>query len=292
MIKAIKNCFVNEQVNLGRQKELDIAKGIAIIFMVFCHGFEILAWFFNPEISSDFAYTLLDVILGGSFAAPVFIFCMGISFAYSRKSSAADMLKRALKMAGIVLIFEIVRTALPGLLQWGISRDPECIEYVDLFFCVDILQFAVMSMLVIALFKKLQLKPIVMVIIAVICSVIGQLLQGVSTGSYIGDIIVGLLWYSREYAYSLDESLQALIQYMLDNNLKELQLGTRIIIVPGYSFRVVDVLVTNFHQPQSTLLLLISAFVKGDWKKIYDYALSNDFRFLSYGDSSVLFRNK
>ena len=96
--------------------------------------------------------------------------------------------------------------------------------------------------------------------------------------------------YSREYAYSLDESLQALIQYMLDNNLKELQLGTRIIIVPGYSFRVVDVLVTNFHQPQSTLLLLISAFVKGDWKKIYDYALSNDFRFLSYGDSSVLFR--
>lgn len=98
--------------------------------------------------------------------------------------------------------------------------------------------------------------------------------------------------YSREYAYSLDESLQALIQYMLDNNLKELQLGTRIIIVPGYSFRVVDVLVTNFHQPQSTLLLLISAFVKGDWKKIYDYALSNDFRFLSYGDSSVLFRNK
>ena len=111
------------------------------------------------------------------------------------------MLKRALKMAGIVLIFEIVRTALPGLLQWGISRDPECIEYVDLFFCVDILQFAVMSMLVIALFKKLQLKPIVMVIIAVICSVIGQLLQGVSTGSYIGDIIVGLLWYSREYAY-------------------------------------------------------------------------------------------
>ena len=98
--------------------------------------------------------------------------------------------------------------------------------------------------------------------------------------------------YSREYTYSLDESLQALIQYMLDNNLKELQLGTRIIIVPGYSFRVVDVLVTNFHQPQSTLLLLISAFVKGDWKKIYDYALSNDFRFLSYGDSSVLFRNK
>ena len=77
---------------------------------------------------------------------------------------------------------------------------------------------------------------------------------------------------------------------MHDNSLKDIQLGTRIIIVPGYEFKVVDILVTNFHQPQSTLLLLISAFVKGDWKNIYDFALSHDFRFLSYGDSSVLFR--
>ena len=98
--------------------------------------------------------------------------------------------------------------------------------------------------------------------------------------------------YVRQYEYSISESIKAIVQYLRDNNLKELQLGTRIIIVPGYSFKVVDVLVTNFHQPQSTLLLLISAFVKGDWRKIYDYALSNDFRFLSYGDSSILFRSK
>lgn len=96
--------------------------------------------------------------------------------------------------------------------------------------------------------------------------------------------------YNREYPYSLTESLEALVVYMKKNGLKKLQLGTRIIIVPGYTFKVVDVLVTNFHQPQSTLLLLISAFVKGDWHKIYDFALANDFRFLSYGDSSVLFR--
>lgn len=96
--------------------------------------------------------------------------------------------------------------------------------------------------------------------------------------------------YSREYAYSLNESLSALVEYLKMNNLKDIQLGTRIIIVPGYQFKVVDVLVTNFHQPQSTLLLLISAFVKGDWHKIYDFALANEFRFLSYGDSSVLFR--
>jgi S-adenosylmethionine:tRNA ribosyltransferase-isomerase len=74
------------------------------------------------------------------------------------------------------------------------------------------------------------------------------------------------------------------------HQMQSLQIGTRIIIVPGYEFKVVNVLVTNFHQPQSTLLLLISAFVKGDWHRIYDFALANDFRFLSYGDSSVLFR--
>lgn len=96
--------------------------------------------------------------------------------------------------------------------------------------------------------------------------------------------------YSREYTYSIEEAISAIISYLKAENKSELSLGTRIIIVPGFRFRVVDVLVTNFHQPQSTLLLLISAFVDGDWKKIYNYALGHDFRFLSYGDSSVLFR--
>ena len=96
--------------------------------------------------------------------------------------------------------------------------------------------------------------------------------------------------YTTDPKYSLEESLDALIAYLKANGKAELQIGTRIIIVPGYDFKVVDVLVTNFHQPQSTLLLLISAFVGGDWRNIYDFALSRDFRFLSYGDSSILFR--
>lgn len=97
--------------------------------------------------------------------------------------------------------------------------------------------------------------------------------------------------YSREYSYSLGEALDALIGYLEANGMSSIQIGTRIIIVPGYQFKVVNVLVTNFHQPQSTLLLLISAFVAGDWHAIYDFALANEFRFLSYGDSSVLFRS-
>ena len=96
--------------------------------------------------------------------------------------------------------------------------------------------------------------------------------------------------YEREYAYTVEESLKAIVNYLKDNGLTELQVGTRIIIVPGYQFKLVDILVTNFHQPQSTLLLLISAFVGGDWQNIYNFALENDFRFLSYGDSSILFR--
>ena len=96
--------------------------------------------------------------------------------------------------------------------------------------------------------------------------------------------------YEREYLYSMEDALDAIISYMDKESLSSLSAGTRIIIVPGFKFRVVDILVTNFHQPQSTLLLLISAFVDGNWKAIYNYALSNQFRFLSYGDSSVLFR--
>ncbi len=96
--------------------------------------------------------------------------------------------------------------------------------------------------------------------------------------------------YSRDYQYTTAEAIEAIIGYLEKHQLKELKVGTRIIIVPGFQFRSVDMLVTNFHQPQSTLLLLISAFVGGDWKTIYDFAIGNGFRFLSYGDSSLLIR--
>ena len=96
--------------------------------------------------------------------------------------------------------------------------------------------------------------------------------------------------YEREYPYSTEESLRAIVDYLEREGLDELRVGTHIIIVPGFNFRIVNMLITNFHQPQSTLLLLISAFVGGEWPKIYEYALGHGFRFLSYGDSSLLFR--
>lgn len=84
------------------------------------------------------------------------------------------------------------------------------------------------------------------------------------------------------------QALQTLLRYMEKHGLEVLHSSTQILIAPGYTYRIVERMVTNFHQPQSTLLLLVSAFVKGDWHRIYDYALAHDFRFLSYGDSSLL----
>ena len=91
---------------------------------------------------------------------------------------------------------------------------------------------------------------------------------------------------------SSQEALQAIIDYLEVTGQETLHAETQIMIKPGYQFHVVDQLITNFHQPQSTLLLLVSAFVDGDWKTIYDYALGHGFRFLSYGDSSILTRAK
>jgi S-adenosylmethionine:tRNA ribosyltransferase-isomerase len=100
--------------------------------------------------------------------------------------------------------------------------------------------------------------------------------------------------YKEKYNKGItkEESIKAISLYMKQNKLNTITGTTRIIIVPGYKFRMTDGLITNFHQPKSTLLLLIAAFIGDDWKRVYDYALNNDFRFLSYGDSSILYSRK
>jgi S-adenosylmethionine:tRNA ribosyltransferase-isomerase len=110
-------------------------------------------------------------------------------------------------------------------------------------------------------------------------------------GRHFDSLFVGQ-WEPYENApdVPLPVTLRAILDWMTENNHSELKGFTQILIAPGYSFKVVDALVTNFHQPQSTLLLLVSAFIGDDCKKVYDYALNNNFRFLSYGDSSLLWR--
>lgn len=94
--------------------------------------------------------------------------------------------------------------------------------------------------------------------------------------------------YHLPQEHSAEEALTALADYLDAHEQSELHSQTQIMIMPGYKFRMVNALITNFHQPHSTLLLLIGAFVGMDWKRIYDHALASDYRFLSYGDSSLL----
>ncbi len=97
--------------------------------------------------------------------------------------------------------------------------------------------------------------------------------------------------YELQSEMSAKEALTMLLHYLDATGQDTLHAETQIMIKPGYRFRMVDILITNFHQPKSTLLLLVSAFIGNDWREVYDYALKHDFRFLSYGDSSILFRH-
>ncbi len=96
-------------------------------------------------------------------------------------------------------------------------------------------------------------------------------------------------WEAYDIPDSEEGLLEELLQYMERNKMVAFQASTQIMIKPGFKFRVVRILITNFHQPKSTLLLLVSAFIGEARRAVYDYALSHDFRFLSYGDSSILF---
>jgi S-adenosylmethionine:tRNA ribosyltransferase-isomerase len=118
---------------------------------------------------------------------------------------------------------------------------------------------------------------------------VGVILSG-NPEATAGDLVVSQ-WMPYDEAnnrISREEALQHVLDYLDRHRRDRLITATQIMIVPGYEFKVTGGIVTNFHQPKSTLLLLISAFVKGDWKRIYAYALDHDFRFLSYGDSSLL----
>lgn len=118
---------------------------------------------------------------------------------------------------------------------------------------------------------------------------IGSILECISDPSEEEMIVKQWMPYDKKNnTITPDRALQNIIDYLDRHALSNLVTATQIMIAPGYEFKIVRGIITNFHQPKSTLLLLISAFAKGKWRDIYDYALDNDFRFLSYGDSSLL----
>ncbi|MBU3663946.1 MAG: S-adenosylmethionine:tRNA ribosyltransferase-isomerase [Bacteroidetes bacterium] len=112
-------------------------------------------------------------------------------------------------------------------------------------------------------------------------------------GKIIGEEIDVLQWdpYELPQHFNPIEAIEAVIKHILDNNKQELDGTTQLLIAPGYNFKITNALVTNFHQPGSTLLLLVAAFIGKDWIAVYNHAVTNDYRFLSFGDASLLFRN-
>ncbi|MDR0874053.1 MAG: S-adenosylmethionine:tRNA ribosyltransferase-isomerase [Prevotellaceae bacterium] len=149
-----------------------------------------------------------------------------------------------------------------------------------------------------SLIEKLLKKPVIAVGTTTVRTLESLYYLGVQIGTDCKSAPAALMgvtqWqpYEREYTLSTEKSLQNILDYMQKNGLETLTSHTQIMIVPSFPFRVVQSIVTNFHQPKSTLLLLVSAFAGKHWRDIYDYALANDFRFLSYGDSSILLKEK
>lgn len=197
MLNRTKQCFVDQEINTGRQDELDIVKGLAIIFMIWCHAYVDLGG--DPTTSIGF---LVDSVLGGPFSAPIFMICMGIGICYSRNNTPSELAKRGLLLFGMGYFLNICRYTIPTMITYLISG---AVSYLDTlisdFFVVDILQFAGLSFLVIAVIKKLKVPMWVVLLLASMFSVAGTLLVDHSTGINILDYLLGIFWKTNEDSY-------------------------------------------------------------------------------------------
>ena len=180
--------FGRDIVNTGRQREMDMAKGFAIIFMVWVHVFEEL----SPQ-SVGGLNTFVEV-MGGPFAAPIFMICMGIGVEYSRRNTSAALLHRGISLLCIGLLLNVFRYFIPDLVKYALTKDNTWLSATFSLFSVDILQFAGLAFLFLALVKKLQIKNIPLLCIGFTASMLGTVLRGVSTGNYVVDQFLGFIW--------------------------------------------------------------------------------------------------
>lgn len=189
MLPTLSTFFDKSEINTGRQPEMDIAKGLSAIFMILCHTYTTLS-----DYSSPFLVLVLDYILGSPFAAPVFMFCMGVGICYSRKNHPRDLLYRGFTLLWISLIFGLSRDVIPVILVWLLSQNPAVLDHLHLFYCVDILRFAGLFFIVFAFLKKMDVKPLTLAFIAIIFSTAGLLLQGQKTDNHAINIALRFLW--------------------------------------------------------------------------------------------------
>lgn len=180
--------FSKDEVNTGRQIELDIAKGFAILFMIWVHTAETFS------AGTGLGYAIVDNFLGGPFAAPVFMVCMGIGMRYGRKTDVKDFVKRGIELLLIGLILNIFRYVLPMLTVYAFSGEKLYLNTFTFLFGVDILEFAGLAFLFFALAKKLKWKDSTLLIIAAVASALGALLKWTTTGNMYIDQFTGYIW--------------------------------------------------------------------------------------------------
>lgn len=195
--KKTKDCFSKEEVNRKRQPELDIVKGLAIIFMVFCHPlFEL-----GADTSTWFGI-MINEILGGPFSAPIFMLCMGIGISYSRRSNPKTLLKRGIQLFIFGYLLNFVRYTLPSLVAYGITHDSSYLSnWLNCLLTVDILPFAGLTFMIAALWKKLRINWWYLFGLAITLLITAPIIKDKGTNIEWLDLILGLFWKTNADAY-------------------------------------------------------------------------------------------
>lgn len=179
--------FSKEIVNSGRQKELDLAKGVAIILMILCH---VGIYFAKPD---TFLLEFSDMI-GGEFAAPVFMVCLGVGVVYARHNEPKDLIKRGVKILLFGYLLNICRETVFIVIGNLINKPYSLRSIYESITFIDIMQFAGLAFIVLALFKKYKVTPLQQTLIGLLCAGLGEILAWKSTGSIYLDNIFGLIW--------------------------------------------------------------------------------------------------
>lgn len=194
----MENIYTSQKINSGRQLELDIARGLAIAFMVLVHIFELFIIRPFPNTAS----THIIAFLGSPPAAPVFMLLLGVGIVYSKRTSASFLFKRGIVILILAYTLGLFRDVVPSFVSSLINSDVEILkEGVFEMLGVDILQFAGLTFLFFALVKKLNLKIWHIVLLVLIFSTAGALLGEISTGNFWLDILAGLFWGSWDRSW-------------------------------------------------------------------------------------------
>ena len=188
--------FSKERTNTGRQLEFDLAKAVTIVLMVWTHVYESLSTGFEPSLSAVNAY-----VRGSITGAATFMFCMGLGISYTRHNTAEECIQRGVKLLTNGFVLLLFRDIIPVLLRWWIFNSQESTIYLIYGLSCDILQFAGLALLLVGLLKKLRISSMGMLLISIAMSLMGTFLEGVSTGCYPIDQVLGFFWgtYSESY---------------------------------------------------------------------------------------------